>query len=121
MFLDSPPLLREPSRYVRRSLLTPEPWLPRSASPYAPSAKLPRPSSTGSSIRNAAGYVYPITDTLGCLRLHPMASYLPEGALVLENPTDTAGIGSAFVRGYIHDIATPLCGETRVFYLVSRN
>ncbi len=27
----------------------------------------------------------------------------------------------AFVRGYIHEVATPVCGQTRIFHLVTRN
>ncbi len=34
---------------------------------------------------------------------------------------DTAGLSHAFVRGFIHETATPVCGQTRVFKLESRN
>ena len=80
-----------------------------------------QPPTPGASVRNAAGYVWPSTDTLGCLRLTPTGAFTRDRALVLENPVDTAGIGGAFVKGYIYDVATPICGETHVFHLVSRN
>ena len=40
---------------------------------------------------------------------------------VLEDQGDTTGLMNAFVRGYIHDAAAPVCGETRVLHLLSRN
>ena len=81
-----------------------------------------RPTCPGPSVRNAAGYVLALTvDTLNCLRLIPPQAHSASEGLVLENPIDTADISGAFVRGYIHEVATPGCGETRVFHLVSRN
>lgn len=80
-----------------------------------------RPANADASRRNAAGLVYRELDTLGCVRLRPVGSYRPGAALVLENPSDTANLSGAFVRGYIFEPAAPLCGETRVFHLVSRN
>ena len=71
--------------------------------------------------RIAAGYVTTMVDTLGCLRLRPRGLYRPDTDLVLENPVDTAGLDGSFVRGTIYDVASPLCGETRVFHLLSRN
>lgn len=71
--------------------------------------------------RNAAGYVTLERDTLGCARIRPLGLYTPGAALVLENPVDTAGLGGAFVRGYIELVNPPVCGESRVFHLVSRN
>jgi hypothetical protein len=34
---------------------------------------------------------------------------------------DTVGLAGAFVTGYVHDAAAPVCGETRVFHLITRN
>lgn len=47
--------------------------------------------------------------------------YAPPVGYVLEDQADTTGLMNAFVRGYIHDAAAPVCGETRVFHLLSRN
>jgi hypothetical protein len=80
-----------------------------------------RPSGADPSRRNAGGYATLETDSLGCVRLRPTGLYSPGAALVLEDQADTAGISFAFVKGYIHDAATPVCGETKVFHLVSRN
>jgi len=44
----------------------------------------------------------------------------PQG-FVLEDQADTTGLNYAFVRGYFHEATTPVCGQTRVFHLVSRN
>ncbi len=44
----------------------------------------------------------------------------PQG-FVLEDQADTLGFSLGFVSGYIHDAPAPVCGETRVFHLVSRN
>lgn len=71
--------------------------------------------------RIAGGYVTTTVDTLGCLRLRPLGLYRPDTELVLENPADTAGLDGAFVRGTIYEVASPVCGETRVFHLLSRN
>ncbi len=40
---------------------------------------------------------------------------------VLDDQADTARFSYAFVRGYIQQSATPICGETRVFELVTLN
>lgn len=71
--------------------------------------------------RNAAGTVSVETDSLGCVRIRPLGLYYGDAALVLEDQADTVGLSYAFVRGYIHDAAAPVCGETRVFHLVTRN
>jgi len=71
--------------------------------------------------RNAAGDVVAERDTLGCVRVRPVGLYDPGAALVLEDQADTAGLSHAFVRGFIHETATPVCGETRVFHLVTKN
>ena len=74
----------------------------------------------GAPIRNAAGHVRMQVDTLGCVRIWPAGLFGAE-AMVLENPTDTIGLSRAFVRGYLHYPATPVCGQAQVFHLVSRN
>jgi len=79
-----------------------------------------RPSGADRSRRNAGGYATLDTDSLGCVRVRPAGLYRPAAALVLENQPDTVGVSSAFVRGYIYDAPAPVCGETRVFHLVSR-
>ncbi len=80
-----------------------------------------RPSGADASRRNAAGYVNVERDSLNCARVRPMGLYTPKAALVLEDQADTAGLSAAFVNGYIHDAAAPVCGETRVFHLLSGN
>ena len=82
---------------------------------------LVRQSAPDPSRRNGAGYVIAFVDTLGCMRIQPIGMYQLGTALVLESQTDTAGVSGAFVRGYIHTPAAPICGETRVFHIVSRN
>ncbi len=79
-----------------------------------------RTSGADQSRRNAAGWVNRQTDVAGCSRVTPAALYNPATALVLEDQADTAGLSYAFVRGYIHDVTTPICGETRVFHLTAR-
>ena len=80
-----------------------------------------RPSGANPSRRNAAGTVSAERDTQGCVRVRPIGLYGSTGALVLEDQADTVGLSFAFVRGYIHDAAAPLCEETTVFHLVTRN
>lgn len=80
-----------------------------------------RASGADQSRRNAGGWVNRETDIEGCSRVTPVALYDPATALVLEDQADTMGLNYAFVRGYIYDAATPVCGQTRVFHLVSRN
>jgi hypothetical protein len=71
--------------------------------------------------RNAAGYAYLVTDSLGCARIRPVGLYGAGAAIVLENPVDTAALYGSFVRGYIHVVDPQVCGESTVFHLVSRN
>lgn len=80
-----------------------------------------RPSGANPSQRNGGGTVYLQVDSLGCARISPLGLYNPNSTLVLEDQADTTGLMNAFVRGYIHDAAAPVCGETRVFHLLSRN
>jgi len=71
--------------------------------------------------KNAAGRAYMVQDSLGCLRLQPLGLFVARSAIVIENPSDTTTYFPRFVRGYIYDLAAPLCGETRVFHLVTVN
>jgi len=80
-----------------------------------------RPATPDASRRNAAGTVVKTVDTQGCVRVMPVGLYRPGAALVLEDQADTTGLSYAFVRGYIHDAASAVCGQTRVFRLLSRN
>jgi hypothetical protein len=77
-------------------------------------------SAADTSRRNAAGVVYVQRDPAGCVRVRPAGLYSPDAALVLEDQADTTGLANAFVRGYVYDTPTPVCGETRVFHLVAR-
>jgi hypothetical protein len=83
-----------------------------------------RLSNPDTSRRNAGGVVTMWVDNGGCVRVLPGGYPGYPGArtgLVLEDQADTTGLNYAFVRGYIHEAATPVCGQTRVFHLVSRN
>jgi len=79
-----------------------------------------RPSNADQSRRNAAGVIWLLTDSAGCVWVRPGGIYNPAAAFPLEDQADTAGISYAFVRGYIYDAAAPVCGETRVFHLTAR-
>jgi hypothetical protein len=79
------------------------------------------PPGSDPSRLNAGGTVSVERDSLGCARVRPVGLYSPDAALVLEDQADTVGLSYAFVRGYIQDAAAPVCGETRVFHLVTRN
>jgi len=80
-----------------------------------------RPSGADPSRRNAAGTVSAERDAQGCVRVRPVGLYGSTGALVLEDQADTVGLSYAFVRGYIDEVTTPVCGETKVFHLSSLN
>jgi len=80
-----------------------------------------RPTGADPSQRNGGGTVFLLVDSVGCVRLSPLGLYNPNSALVLEDQADTSGLPGAFVTGYIHDAAAPVCGETRVFHVVTRN
>ena len=76
-----------------------------------------RSDSVDSSRTNAGGRVSASRDTAGCVRI-----FAGVNQYVVENPpADTATFWSAFVQGYIYRPATPLCGESIVFHLFSRN
>jgi hypothetical protein len=68
---------------------------------------------------NAGGTAYASRDSLGCVTLFPYAVY--PGYVIENPPADTARYWSGFVRGYIYEPAAPVCGESKVFHLVTRN
>jgi len=68
--------------------------------------------------RNAAGLVMAQRDSVGCTRIRPSGLASPAAAIVLENPPDTAPQWGGFVRGYIYQPATPVCGEAKVFHML---
>lgn len=68
---------------------------------------------------NAGGLVYAVRDSIGCVTVWPYGVY--PGYVVENPPPDTAQYWSAFVRGYLHEPAAPVCGAAQVFHLVSRN
>jgi hypothetical protein len=74
-----------------------------------------------SPLRNAGGFVIGRRDSTGCLRIRPTGLLNPASAVVVENPPDTTTLLSGFVRGYLYEPAAPVCGESKVFHLVSRN
>lgn len=67
---------------------------------------------------NAAGFVHAGMVVPGCQRIYPPG--VVDG-YVVENPVDPEEYWSAFVRGYHYEPPAPVCGETRVFHLVSRH
>ncbi len=79
-----------------------------------------RLSNPDGSRHNAGGFANKFVDN-DCVRVQPIASFGPAWSYVLEDQTDTAGFSYAFVRGYVHDVVTPVCGQTRVFELLSQN
>ena len=80
--------------------------------------RLTDPNTT---VRNAGGFASKFVDNLGCVRVKPSGLYGPGASYALEDQADTASFSYAFVRGYIHSVTTPVCGEARVFELLSRN
>ena len=74
-----------------------------------------RPSGADPSRRNAGGYASLERDSQNCLRVRPLGVYAPHGAVALDDQA-AAGAGFALVRGYIYDVTTPICGDTRVFH-----
>jgi len=80
-----------------------------------------RPSDPDTVRRNAGGRVALRIDDQGCARIQPGGLLSTGLEYVLEDQADTTGLMLAFVHGYLHDVTTPVCGETRVFHLESRN
>jgi hypothetical protein len=80
---------------------------------------LVRSDSVDRSRTNAGGVAYAYRDSTGCVSL--FAPVL-QGPYIIENPpADTAIYWNAFVRGYIYKPAAPVCGQSVVFHLISRN
>ena len=69
--------------------------------------------------RNAGGIANVFVDYTGCVRLQPGNS--PGIGFVLDDQSDTTAVFNAFVRGVIYQSTTPVCGQNRVFHIVSRN
>jgi hypothetical protein len=67
---------------------------------------------------NAGGTAYASRDSVGCVSLHPFGIF--PGYVIENPPADTVQYWSAFVRGYIYESSTPVCGESKVFHLVTR-
>jgi hypothetical protein len=68
---------------------------------------------------NAGGRAYASRDSLGCVTLSAFGVY--PGYVIENPPADTAPYWSGFVRGYIYAPAAPVCGESKVFHLVTRD
>src|SRR6266567_2360769 len=68
---------------------------------------------------NAGGRATAVRDSLGCVTLFPNAVH--PGYVIENPPADTAQYWYGFVRGYIYEPAAPICGESKVFHLVTRN
>jgi len=69
---------------------------------------------------NVGGQAFATPQPSGCVRLRPLGRFdLPGGGYVLENPPNASSYWFGFVRGYVYEPATPVCGESRVFHLVS--
>jgi hypothetical protein len=80
-----------------------------------------RLTNAGNSQRNAGGFATKYLDNQGCVRVLPLGASALTSSYVLEDQADTARFNYAFLRGYIHDTATPVCGQTLVFELLSKN
>jgi hypothetical protein len=68
---------------------------------------------------NAGGVAYAVRDSLDCVTLHPYGIY--PGYVIENPPADTAQYWFGFVRGYIYEPPAPMCGEAKVFHLVTLN
>lgn len=68
---------------------------------------------------NAGGRAYASRDSLGCVTLYSYGVY--PGYVIENPPADTAQYWDGFVRGYIYEPAAPVCGQAKVFHLVTRN
>lgn len=79
-----------------------------------------RSSDPDTSRRNASGVANKGRDNLGCVRLGPDGTNDPGLRYVLDDQADTTRFWYKFVRGYIYDSATPVCGETRLFHIEAR-
>jgi hypothetical protein len=68
---------------------------------------------------NAGGLATAVRDSLGCVTLHPFS--VSPGYVIENPPADTAQYWFGFVRGYIYEPSAPVCGESKVFHLVTRD
>ena len=68
---------------------------------------------------DAGGVVYAYRDSTGCVEFY--IGGLQDQYVIENPPVDTATFWTGFVRGYLHKAAAPVCGESVVFHLVSRN
>jgi hypothetical protein len=68
---------------------------------------------------NAGGLASAVRDSVGCVTLRPYGIH--PGYVVENPPADTTQYRTAFVRGYIYEPAAPVCGQARVFHLLTRN
>jgi len=82
---------------------------------------LVRSAAPDTSRRNAGGWITTSVDSVGCRRIVPRGLSVLDATLVLDNQGDTTTLAGHFVQGYIYQAPTPICGETRVFHLESRN
>jgi hypothetical protein len=78
-----------------------------------------RPDSIQNRRVNAVGHASAARDQAGCLRVYAVARYFSTSYPV-EDPPDTTSTWTAFVRGYIYEPTAPICGESKVFHLVTR-
>jgi hypothetical protein len=76
-----------------------------------------RPTSGTDTRTMAAGFASAQVEG-GCLRLRPGIRFT--GGYPIENPPDATEFWWAFVRGYLYRPAAPVCGETVVYHLISR-
>jgi len=65
-------------------------------------------------VTRVGGQGYAYVDALNCPRIAAIGVY---PGYALENPPAGGGNWSGFVRGYLHPVSTPICGETWVLYL----
>jgi len=78
-----------------------------------------RSAGVATELVNAGGLAYAARDSLGCVTLVPYGLY--PGYVIENPPADTVQYWFGFVRGYIYEPAAPVCGESKVFHLVTRN
>lgn len=77
-----------------------------------------RTANLDASRRNAGGDATIAADELGCLRIHPLMTFGLPGTPLADQASTVPG---GFVRGFYADAAEPMCGESRVFHVVSVN
>ena len=70
---------------------------------------------------NVGGWARIVIDTLGCARISPSGLYSTKPGVALANQNDSTGLTARFVRGYVTDGEQTVCGETTLFYLLSKD